>query len=1571
MWQYYADLVNEKNHWLPPDNYQQEPLNVIAPRTSPTNIGFALLSVLGAFDLDFITENELYTRIENSLSVIESLPKWNGHLYNWYDIHTLKILSPKFVSTVDCGNYAVCLFVLEKGLRHQRNERADLIANRIKALLAATDFSLLYDEKKKLFPIGYNAEEDRMSSSFYDLYASEARLTSFYAIMKHQIPLEHWVQLARPTGQSRQDLILYSWSGTMFEYFMPHIFLPSYRRTLSGESLKGIVNAQMRYANKKIPWGISESCYYTFDPLLNYQYRAFGIPTAAARKDLSFSFVISPYSTFLAYPWFPSLAEENKKRLPKGKYGYFEAVDYRLGSENPRVVQCYMAHHIGMSFLSGVNVLKDRIMQKRFMEGEGEAYSALLAEQIPSYSTSFFLRPSDGKAQWESSQIRIDKPDPEHPRVKLLSNGALTEIVTDSGSGWLRSNHIDLTKYGSDPYAPSGIFLFIRNKGTLFGTTYAPLYQDYGYRMYFDRSSATCYGSFSDFETRMTVTMAPDAPVSVRELTVKNNQMTENTYEFFLCTEPTLCDQRAYSAHPEYKDLFLTAEFNPAIRTLSYCRKGEEEQWLSVTTSEPFRFDVRRDSFRDYSDVFACKCDGVSPYPIFPVILLRGAINVRGRGTGSIRFYFSASSTKQESISHLRKIVSQNIETLQRRYGQFYDSLCQAADIRSSDRLIFERIAPQLLFRVNKTALEEKAGNTLPLQELWRFGISGDFPIFTVRIGNDCVWRALPFIKALFLMIQAGIPADLILLYREEEGYQTPQKTALDALLSETEDSVRAHVFALNIHTMDEYLFIQKCSRTFINLERGWKLHNPNRTFRPIRIEGTPVPVEKYRLTLGRGGYGKNNSFVISKQGRQPLRPWCLVLANKKFGTVLTERSLGYTFAENASENRITPRIPGSGYQPSGERYYAVIRGKKYDLLRNASVEYYCNRAIYRINLFGCIITTEVFVPTHLSAKVINVSINTDCGFYPEIVFEPHIILGKEDLGTVTRFSEDNKIYYTNAFNGRYGNGHSVLFTLGGVVDGKALKFRPESEKSSASFVLGYGMGLNSARRLAEILSESGRIKKELKQISNEFGPHFKIKTPNKEFNEFCNGFLIQQILASRIYGRTGSQQPGGAYGFRDQLQDSLCLGILDSAYLKRQILRCCAHQFEAGDVLHWWHPRRNQRDDGIRTRFSDDPFWLVFACGEYFKITQDSSFFEKKVAYLTGEPLKASESDRYFTPQRSETKESVYHHALQALRFGMKIGQNGLIEIGAGDWNDGMNRVESGGETVWGSMFAVLCIESFLPLTESLGTREERKELEKFAESLRLALRKKAFSHGRYLRGFRGDSTPFGDEDSIDLIPQAFAQFCNLDKERTDSALALAYDRLWDEDLHLIKLLSPPYQPQNDGFPGSIADYPPGVRENGGQYTHAGVWFARALFRQGDTEKAWKILSGINPVSHAKTLHGASSYAAEPYVLAGDVYSLSQREGFGGWTHYTGAAGWYLKTVIEDLLGIERKGRLVTIRPHLPKDWNGCYAELQIETDLFRVRIERGTEVGCFEDGLRIESVLLNGTEHEIGIIV
>lgn len=1566
MWGFFEANMTARHHWLAPDNEQVSPLGTVAARTSPTNIGLGLLSLLGAYRLSLICEQGFFDRCHAALETLESLPKWNGHLYNWYDTQTLKVLPERFVSSVDCGNLAACLHALSQGIDECFSEKSEPLCTKISKLLDAMDFSLLYDAKARLFPIGYHVDEGRFSDSYYDLYASESRLTSYYAIMKGQVPVSHWASLSRPSKKASGKLIVSGWSGTMFEYFMPHIFLPAFRNTLSGEMLRGILFAQKGYVSGRCAWGISESGYYEFDSVGNYAYRAFGIPSAALRRDVSFPLVISPYSTFLAYPYFPSEAKRNKTLLAQGKYGCYEAVDYRCGTENPRIVRSFMAHHVAMSFLSVVNAVSDRAVRRWFMKGEGEAFVSLLTESLPDQRAYRFC-PAEREEARNLPQITVERPDPEHPTLCLMTNGRMSEIVSDCGSGVLRRQGIDLIEYPSDCRDTNGVFVFIRHKGTLYSATYAPLWREgVEYRTFFEERGATFYASFPEFETRLSVTLASGRDVSIRELTIKNNQMTEGSFEVFLYLAPTVSETAAYRAHPEYKDLFLSASYDPNEQVVTFSRTDEPGTCFSVKSSLPVSFDVRRDCFGSFDSISSAVLRGVSEFPIFPALILRAKVEVRGRGTERICFYLCAEESPQRSFEAIRACEALDVETHRARCEQFFDGACIARNMMAEDRKTALRLASFSLFPCIETASKRKLVNTLCERTLYKYGISGSRPILGVRVGIESASRISPYLKTVSLLAFSGFPVDLVLLFRESDGYLSPLRTRLEAAVAEWDESVRKHVFLQNVRDVEEYLFFRKASKYFVNLERGRRNTSAHRSFRPIRSEGVGFRTEKIVHPCGRGGYTKQGSYVVDKSEGGGYRPYSLVLANAQLGTVINERSLGYTFYCNAAEMRITPRIRAGGYATS-ERLYAVYKGRRYDLLRNATVEFTTRRAIYRIAIFGVKITVEVFVARHLAAKLIRVSVKGENVPRFDIVYEPKVILSSHDRGTVTRSTENGRVFYRNPFSERFAAATAVLFSVNGCVEGGTARFSSEGGGKYGYFILACAPSKRAADAICSYLSESGRAETERKRCTEETFRSLRIQTPSEDLNAFINGFLEQQVRSSRLFGRTGPSQPGGAFGFRDQLQDAISLSSFDPHVLRKQILLCCSKQFEQGDVLHWWHPRLQGESDGLRSRYSDDPFWLVYACTEYYRQTQDRVLFSKRVSYLHAPELSDGEKDRYFVPAVSEQRESVYEHAMLAFRYALRRGARGLILFGCGDWNDGMNALPEGSESVWCTMFALLCAERFVPLAESFGTQEDVSYLLRSAEELRESLQK-TFHNGRYLRGIYPNGEPIEGETGIDLLPQAFSVFCGLD--RAADALDLCLSRLYDRERRIVRLLDPPYRSE-EGKIGSIANYPEGVRENGGQYTHAAIWLARALLTCGRADEGAELLSAIDPVSHCKTPKDSALYGAEPYVLCADVYTLGDRFGYGGWSHYTGAAGWYLRTWVDLVFGIRRAGDRVFFSPSIPSYWKECSVDLRICSDHFHVTVRRADGTGVFENGERIECALLCGKRHEIAVIV
>lgn len=446
MWGYFEDLCGEENNFLPPDNLQLAPHRAVAKRTSPTNIGLMLACFVAARDFGFITTNELYSRLDSSLSSIEKLEKYNGNLLNWYSTSTLETLEPRFVSAVDSGNFLCCLTAVKEGISEYINECKALedTAKKIEKMIASTDLSVMYNKQRRLFHIGINPDSGEKTESCYDLYMSEIRMTAYLAVARKYVQKNHWAALDRPLVKSGRYTGLASWTGTMFEYFMADIFIPAPYGSLSDEALHFCLQSQRKKAGKN-PFGISESAFYAFDGDLNYQYKAHGVQKLGFKRNLDKENVISPYSSFLTLNIAPQLSVKNLKRLEKlgmtGKYGFYEAADFTSGRNSGgfSLVNSFMAHHVGMSFLALDNLLNGKCMQKRFMRDRYMSGARTLLEEKPPYGKENFRdvvsdtviprireRIHERNADWS-------KPDINSPNIYLYANGRMTMQVSDTG----------------------------------------------------------------------------------------------------------------------------------------------------------------------------------------------------------------------------------------------------------------------------------------------------------------------------------------------------------------------------------------------------------------------------------------------------------------------------------------------------------------------------------------------------------------------------------------------------------------------------------------------------------------------------------------------------------------------------------------------------------------------------------------------------------------------------------------------------------------------------------------------------------------------------------------------------------------------------------------------------------------------------------------------------------------------------------------------------------------------------------------------------------------------------------
>jgi cellobiose phosphorylase len=532
-------------------------------------------------------------------------------------------------------------------------------------------------------------------------------------------------------------------------------------------------------------------------------------------------------------------------------------------------------------------------------------------------------------------------------------------------------------------------------------------------------------------------------------------------------------------------------------------------------------------------------------------------------------------------------------------------------------------------------------------------------------------------------------------------------------------------------------------------------------------------------------------------------------------------------------------------------------------------------------------------------------------------------------------------------------------------------------QENEIVFRLGMGRDADDARNMVNrfrgITAARGAIDAVWQHWRHTLGT-VKVETPDQSLNVMANGWLMYQNLACRLWARSATYQSGGAFGFRDQLQDVMAL-IYASPHLAREhLLLCAAHQFQEGDVQHWWHPPTGR---GVRTHCSDDYLWLPLTTCHYVLTTGDTSVLDETIHFIQGRSVKPSEDSYYDIPERSENVASLYEHCVRAIINGLKFGQHGLPLIGSGDWNDSMNLVgEQGrGESVWLGFFLYEVLTKFTEIARTRGDLSFVERCQREAAQLRQNLDKNGWDGEWYRRAYFDDGSPLGSsvntECQIDSIAQSWSVLSGAgDHERSLMAMEAVDKRLVHREHKLIQLLDPPFD-KSDLNPGYIRGYVPGVRENGGQYTHAAIWAAMAFARLGDNRRAWELFTMINPVNHTRSIEETTTYKVEPYVIAADVYAAPPHTGRGGWTWYTGSAAWMYRLIVESLLGLKLEVDKLRFTPCLPADWEGFKMHYRYRETIYHIvvqqMLEKSVEIHLVVDGIeRYDNVIPLVDDHK-----
>ena len=1871
-WAYFERFAGPEDHHLPADNYQQHPVAMIAHRTSPTNMGFALLANLSAYDFGYIPVGELVARTADAFRTMQSLERYRGHFYNWYDTRSLKPLPPLYVSSVDSGNLAGHLLILRAGLstladrpilaaqwldglrdtisllvndavegdakpvlatirkladdtpatltavqrwlaqlaqcarqlhgRDAASEPSDdderawwagallrqcesllgelaLLApwlalrvppelpgdlpygreiptlrqlahadrelvpqlrrmsdtastedaraqlaeleeaivtagcrarERMAAIerlaleadeLSRIEYDFLYDEPRHLLTVGYNVGERRRDAACYDLLASEARFSVFVGIAQGRLPQESWFALGRLLTAQEGAPTLLSWSGSMFEYLMPRLVMPTYENSLLDQTYRIAVARQIEYGDRRgVPWGISESGYNTVDAALNYQYRAFGVPGLGLKRGLAEDLVIAPYASALALMVMPEEACENLQRLSadgyEGRYGWYEAIDYTQ-SRLPRgqssgVVRSFMAHHEGMTLLSLACLLLDRPMQKRFLsDPQFQATTLLLQERIPKAKAEYLRAPGALEVSTNSSGLHmpvrvITSADTPLPEVQLLSNGRYHVMVTNAGGGYSRWKDLAVTRWREDATCDDwGAYCYLRDiaSGVSWSTAHQPTRRPAdAYEAIFSEARVEFRRLDLDYETHTEIVVSPEDDIELRRVRITNRSRTRRVIDVTSYAEVVLASPAADALHPAFGNLFVQTEIVRDRQAILCTRRprsrDEQPPWMlhlmvaHGTHAAGVSYETDRAKFigrgRSLADPQAMSdpaLSGSEGSVLDPIVAIRHRIALDPEQSATVDIVTGVAETRDACLALVEKYqdrhLADRVFELSATHGWVTLRQINATE---SDAQLYGRLAASVIYanpvlRANAAVLVK---NRRGQSGLWGYAISGDLPIVLLQmedVSNIDLVRQLVQAHAYWRL--KGLAVDLVIWNEDRAGYrQMLQDQIMGLIAAGIEAQVMDRPGGIFVRRADQIsdedrILLQSVARAIITDKLGALADQIDRRgpseprvarlkpTRSYRAEAPPAALERRDLLFfnGLGGYTPDGSeyVITTAPGKATPAPWVNVLANAQFGTVISESGLAYTWSENAHEFRLTPWGNDPVSDASGEAFYLRDEESGYYWSPTPSPKRgatpYVSRHGFGYSVFehtedGIASELCVYVALDAAVKFSVLKVRNESGRARRLSATGYVewVLGdlreKSAMHVVTEIDlVGGALYARNEYNSDFAS-HTAFFDVddaartvtgdraeflgrNGTLEHPAAMMRSHlSNKVGAGldpcaamqvafeldpgqerviiFRLGAGRRrVADAARLVERYRGSAVARETLASVRRYWKDTLgavQVETPDAALDVLANGWLLYQALACRLWARSGYYQSGGAFGFRDQLQDVMALIHAEPRLMREQLMLCAGRQFQEGDVQHWWHPPSGR---GVRTHCSDDFLWLPLATCRYVTTTGDAAVLDEVVAFLEGRPVNAEDDSYYDLPRRSELAATLYEHCVRAIVHGLRFGKHGLPLMGSGDWNDGMNMVgaQGKGESVWLAFFLYEVLTQFTGLARLRGDASFAERCRTEAAQLRNSIEQNGWDGGWYRRAYFDDGSPLGSagnpECQIDSISQSWSVLSGAaDAARARRAMDALDERLVRRDHRLVQLLDPPFD-KSALNPGYIKGYVPGVRENGGQYTHAAIWAAMAFAALRDSRRAWELFDIINPVNHGSSAESVATYKVEPYVVAADVYAVAPHIGRGGWTWYTGSAGWMYRLILESLLGLKREAGKLRFVLCMPDHWDGYKVHYRYGETVYHIAVTRthavdagmSTRVDGVEQSDKAVTLVDDHREHSVEI--
>jgi cyclic beta-1,2-glucan synthetase len=1220
------------------------------------------------------------------------------------------------------------------------------------------------------------------------------------------------------------------------------------------------------------------------------------------------------------------------------------------------------------------------------------------------------------------------------PAGRLLTNGRWTTLVTAAGTGFATFDGAALTRWRADRVTdPDGAFIYLRDLET--GESWSLGHQPC--RRAADRYEVSARPGVvaitrrdAGLEATLEVCVAPDAPVELRRVILRDLTGRARRVELTSCAEVVLQSAAADASHPAFSKLFVqterTADPDALLARRRPRARGDRHPWLAHALAGDVAEQVETDRMRFVGRgrspaspaalAPAAALTGTTGAVLDPVLALRRVVRVEARGSATLTFLFAAGDDRDAVLAQVRGFGEPlAVETAFARAGDRAHAELARCGLSEAEAAHAHDLAVGMLYgdpalRAPADVLARADG---PAAAPAGLELAPGRPWVVVDARGAGGVAALDRLeRCARLWGAAGLPVEVIALRELIDGAGVngsgAEVHALDPARLGPGELDRLLAGAALVIGASGLPDDRPAAHGRARPVPRPAIARPAMPARPVNgvartaadwlADGPPVPVtrEPLQFANGCGGFSEDGREYVIRLApgpdgtlvRPPL-PWINVIANERFGFVVSETGAGGTWSGNSREHRLTPWSNDPVLDPHDEALYLrdADSGRFWSPLPGPvpAPGTYEARHGFGVTTFtftgeGLEHETTLFVPRHDPVKIVRLRLTNpgstsrrlslfsyqrlvlggsaeECGreVVTEYSVEADALLARRradpDHGGSIAFAT---VIAPGGIRGRHVTGDREMF-LGrhrGTGDPHAVACAatlddrtgagldpcfaqqvtvevPPGACLECAFLLGAANSPAAVRELVARYRSGGMIQTALEEVTafwTDLIGTVRVETPVPALDLVLNGWLLYQTLVCRIWARTAFYQSGGAFGFRDQLQDAAAFMALRPAITREQILLHAAHQFVEGDVMHWWHPPRPR---GLRTRFADDLLWLPYVTAAYLGVTGDRGVLEEEVPFVFARALEPGEDEAYLVPDRAAHTASVYQHCVRAIDRSLATGTHGLPLFGSGDWNDGMNRVGrlGQGESTWMAMFLVDVLESWGALCEGQGDVPRANRYRAHREHLRTALEASGWDGAWYRRGYFDDGAPLGsaesDECRIDALAQAWAVISGAaPRERAERAMDAVEQHLISERDGIVRLLTPPFD-CSPHDPGYIQGYVPGVRENGGQYTHAALWVVRALAELGRGERAARVLEMLSPVTHTADPEQVARYRVEPYVVAADVYGEPPHVGRGGWTWYTGSAGWMQRVALESVLGVTvEEGTRLVVAPRIPPEW-------------------------------------------------